>query len=115
MFSVFLPKLLEGRGGITDDVGSGGGARSVADSLWDVVIYAIGGCPGAIVRTPFIPLQIERAVTSRVHCTARCISGRLADGPPRVPRRKHLYHRNLLRDLRPRPATVGRPGQLSGN
>ena len=45
MFNVYLPKLLEGRGTSVD-----GTARSLEDSLWDVVIYTIGGCPGAIVR-----------------------------------------------------------------
>ena len=59
MFNVFLPKLLERRlGGMTPDpsrpsVKSGVRIRSVEssleDSLWDVVIYSIGGCPGAIV------------------------------------------------------------------
>jgi len=59
MFNVFLPKLLERRlGGMTPQPSqpSGGstiGVRSVEssleDSLWNVVVYSIGGCPGAIV------------------------------------------------------------------
>lgn len=44
MFNVYLPKLLEGRGR------PGEPPKSLQDNLWDVVIYAIGGCPGAIVR-----------------------------------------------------------------
>jgi hypothetical protein len=44
MFNVYLPKLLE-----TDadpDIVDG---KRLDDALWDVVIYTIGGCPGAIV------------------------------------------------------------------
>ena len=39
MFNVFLPKLLE-----TSDV-----PQTLEQSLQDVVIFTIGGCPGAIV------------------------------------------------------------------
>lgn len=45
MFNVYLPKLLEGRGSADE----GTAPKSLSDSLWDVVIYSIGGCPGAIV------------------------------------------------------------------
>lgn len=45
MFNVYLPKLLEGRGNADE----GTAPKSLSDSLWDVVIYSIGGCPGAIV------------------------------------------------------------------
>lgn len=61
MFNVFLPKLLEKRlGGMNPDrsqsnvkstVGVQSAESSLEDSLWDVVIYSIGGCPGAIVST----------------------------------------------------------------
>jgi len=43
MFNVFLPKLLETRS--SSDV-----TQTLEQSLWDVVIFTIGGCPGAIVR-----------------------------------------------------------------
>lgn len=56
MFNVFLPKLLETRSQYEDPSAE---PKSLTDSLWDVVIYALGGCPGAIVRT----LCISRAVT----------------------------------------------------
>ena len=46
MFNVYLPKLLETRSSSSDE---GGPPKSLEDSLWDVVIYSIGGCPGAIV------------------------------------------------------------------
>jgi hypothetical protein len=43
MFNVYLPKLLEGRGG------QDGETKTLTDNLWDVVVYTIGGCPGALV------------------------------------------------------------------
>ena len=46
MFNVFLPKLLEStpsRSAIIQP-------KSLEESLWDVVVFTIGGCPGAIVR-----------------------------------------------------------------
>lgn len=46
MFNVFLPKLLETRSTSTD---TDGAPKTLEDSLWDVVIYSLGGCPGAIV------------------------------------------------------------------
>ena len=59
MFNVFLPKLLERRLGgkapeasqpsLRSVVGIQSAESSLEDSLWDVVIYSIGGCPGAIV------------------------------------------------------------------
>ncbi|KAG6835928.1 hypothetical protein H0H93_013263 [Arthromyces matolae] len=45
MFNVFLPKLLEARG--SEDV-IASEAKSLDESLWDVVIFTVGGCPGAI-------------------------------------------------------------------
>lgn len=52
MFNVYLPKLLEAR----SNSGDNGAPKSLNDSLWDVVIYSVGGCPGAIVSLiPFSP------------------------------------------------------------
>lgn len=52
MFNVYLPKLLEAR----SNSGDNGAPKSLNDSLWDVVIYSVGGCPGAIVSLiPFPP------------------------------------------------------------
>lgn len=48
MFNVFLPKLLETSG----TAGAATGEKTLEASLWDVVIFTIGGCPGAIVRIP---------------------------------------------------------------
>ncbi len=53
MFNVFLPKLLE-----TSRGSSGDTEKSLEDSLWDVVIFTIGGCPGAIVSFFFFLLFI---------------------------------------------------------
>ena len=64
MFNVYLPKLLEGRGNSLE-----GSARTLEDSLWDVVIYAAGGCPGAIVRQ-YIPDAYFMSSSYLAGCTA---------------------------------------------
>jgi hypothetical protein len=43
MFNVYLPKLLET--GSSDE----NSTKSLEDSLWDFLIFSLGGCPGAIV------------------------------------------------------------------
>jgi hypothetical protein len=43
MFNVYLPKLLETAGGAAEQ-------KSITESLWDIVIFTLGGCPGALVR-----------------------------------------------------------------
>ncbi|KAH6871384.1 hypothetical protein BKA70DRAFT_1488716, partial [Coprinopsis sp. MPI-PUGE-AT-0042] len=47
MFNAFLPKLLETRTTLEPELSSASPKR-LEDSLWDVVIFTIGGCPGAI-------------------------------------------------------------------
>jgi uncharacterized SAM-binding protein YcdF (DUF218 family) len=49
MFNVFLPKLLEYRSSQMAN------SKTLEDSLWDVVVFAIGGCPGALVRSSAYP------------------------------------------------------------
>jgi hypothetical protein len=44
MFNVYLPKLLESAGPSDGDA-----PRPIAESLWDIVIFTLGGCPGALV------------------------------------------------------------------
>lgn len=59
MFNAFLPKLLEKRlekmtpkpSGVRSVAGFRSAESSLEASLWDVVVYSIGGCPGAIVST----------------------------------------------------------------
>lgn len=46
MFNVFLPKLLE----YSPSGPAVAAPKSLEESLWDVVVFTIGGCPGAIVR-----------------------------------------------------------------
>ena len=83
MFNVFLPKLLERRlGGMTPESPQPG-VRSIAqiqsaessleDSLWDVVIYSIGGCPGAIVSVMMGSSLRTRLNEPPLH-EARCLS-----------------------------------------
>ncbi|OBZ68970.1 putative MFS-type transporter PB1E7.08c [Grifola frondosa] len=57
MFNVFLPKLLETRSGTGD---ASGAPKSLTDSLWDVVIYSLGGCPGAILGAYLIESPLGR-------------------------------------------------------
>lgn len=57
MFNVYLPKLLEGRG--ASDI-TATTQNSLEDSLWDVVIYAVGGCPGAILGAYLIESPLGR-------------------------------------------------------
>ncbi len=67
MFNVFLPKLLETRSTSTD---TDGAPKTLEDSLWDVVIYSLGGCPGAIVST-IAPLELDSRILRRPCSSAR--------------------------------------------
>ncbi|KAF8799365.1 MFS general substrate transporter [Phlegmacium glaucopus] len=53
MFNVFLPKLLETRS--SSDV-----TQTLEQSLWDVAIFTIGGCPGAIIGAYLIESRLGR-------------------------------------------------------
>ncbi|KAH9933165.1 MFS general substrate transporter [Epithele typhae] len=57
MFNVFLPKLLETRGSSNSPDAT---PKSLEDSLWDVVIYSLGGCPGAILGAWLIDSRLGR-------------------------------------------------------
>jgi hypothetical protein len=52
MFNVYLPKLLETRRRVV----SVAETASLERTLWEVVIFTIGGCPGAVVRTLLYPV-----------------------------------------------------------
>ena len=70
MFNVYLPKLLETRQGKVSSSGPGqtlSQARAQAmdtleRTLWDVVIFTIGGCPGAVVRRLF---RAQQSLTTK--------------------------------------------------
>jgi hypothetical protein len=49
MFNVYLPKLLETRR--VESLAKT--TSSLERTLWEVVIFAVGGCPGAVVRSVF--------------------------------------------------------------
>ncbi|KAJ7069406.1 MFS general substrate transporter [Mycena amicta] len=51
MFNVFLPKLLES---------DASGDKSISDSLWDVLVFALGGCPGALLGARLILTPLGR-------------------------------------------------------
>ncbi|KDR82970.1 hypothetical protein GALMADRAFT_238679 [Galerina marginata CBS 339.88] len=53
MFNVYLPKLLETRSGT-------GPPPTLEQSLWDVVIFTIGGCPGALLGAYLIESSLGR-------------------------------------------------------
>ncbi|KAJ6460397.1 MFS general substrate transporter [Mycena vitilis] len=49
MFNVFLPKLLESSG-----------TKTIEEGLWDVLIYTLGGCPGALLGAKLIITPLGR-------------------------------------------------------
>ncbi|OSC97208.1 MFS general substrate transporter [Trametes coccinea BRFM310] len=57
MFNVYLPKLLETR---SPSGGTDGAPKTLEESLWDVVIYSLGGCPGAILGAWLIESRLGR-------------------------------------------------------
>jgi len=57
MFNVYLPKLLEMRKG-TDE------AQTLTGSLWEVLIFTIGGLPGSLVRIILLQLAYRSSVKS---------------------------------------------------
>ena len=69
MFNVYLPKLLETRQGSVSDIVAGQtpspphaqATDNLERTLWNVVIFTIGGCPGAVVRRLF---QAQRSLTT---------------------------------------------------
>jgi hypothetical protein len=50
MFNVFLPKILETKSVILTARQTSKPPRALEESLWDIVIFTVGACPGAIVR-----------------------------------------------------------------
>ncbi|KAF8610322.1 MFS general substrate transporter [Ceratobasidium sp. AG-I] len=54
MFNVYLPKLLEQRLG---GAGSEGGRK---EAMWDIVIFTLGGCPGALLGAWMIESPLGR-------------------------------------------------------
>jgi hypothetical protein len=84
MFNAFLPKLLEKRlEGMNPELSLGRSAAgirsaesSLEDSLWDVVIYSIGGCPGAIVSA-----LVMVANSAKWHSTLIQLGAYLVDSP----------------------------------
>ncbi len=84
MFNVFLPKLLE--------YAPSGSAvvepKSLEETLWDVVVFTIGGCPGAIVRQS---LHMRRRVIESRFLARRALY-RVLIRPQVVPGREHFCY-----------------------
>ena len=81
MFNVYLPKLLETRQGNVSQQTQTPSAPSVQATdtlertLWDVVIFTIGGCPGAVVRRS---LQIAELVAEACRMSVGRVVDRMA-------------------------------------
>ncbi|KAF5376819.1 hypothetical protein D9757_008908 [Collybiopsis confluens] len=60
MFNVFLPKLLESSSVPSSDDGATVRPKTLEESLWDVVIFTLGGCPGAILGAYMIESSLGR-------------------------------------------------------
>ncbi|ETW81874.1 major facilitator superfamily [Heterobasidion irregulare TC 32-1] len=77
MFNVYLPKLLEARNS------AGAAPKSLEGTLWDVVIFTIGGCPGAVLGAYLIesPLGRRLSLAGSTFVTAVfCIIFAMVDG-----------------------------------
>ncbi|KAA1469701.1 MFS general substrate transporter [Dentipellis sp. KUC8613] len=57
MFNVYLPKLLEARSAATIE------HSSLEGTLWDVVIFTVGGCPGAVLGAYLIESPLGRRMS----------------------------------------------------
>ena len=106
MFNVYLPKLLEGRGG--DD----GATKTLQENLWDVVIYTVGGCPGAIVRRLLCLVNVSLTTDASLRVD-RSVSGRFTTRPSVVVSREHTPHCSLLSLLRVGTTSMGCEGEYS--
>jgi hypothetical protein len=80
MFNVFLPKLLE-----TEREGN---KVALKETLWGIVIYTLGGCPGAIVSR--MRCVCVWFVDARMYA-GRCVVGRNADGEAVVAGWEHVF------------------------
>ncbi|GLB38653.1 putative sugar (and other) transporter [Lyophyllum shimeji] len=61
MFNVYLPKLLETQKAATPEKSTvAGEIKTLESSLWDVVIFTVGGCPGAILGAYLIESPVGR-------------------------------------------------------
>jgi len=57
IFNVFLPKLLETSSHVGERIMA---AKTLDESLWDVVIFTIGGCPGALLGAYMVESALGR-------------------------------------------------------
>ena len=73
MFNVFLPKLLETNPGANREADMPIIPKTLEESLWDVVIFTLGGCPGAIVR--ILIIICTRSLVPDGVLPARSLSG----------------------------------------
>ncbi|KAL0060024.1 hypothetical protein AAF712_013203 [Marasmius tenuissimus] len=61
MFNVYLPKLLEtSSASFAEEATLPSNPKTVEETLWDVVIFTIGGCPGAILGAYMVESPLGR-------------------------------------------------------
>jgi len=124
MFNVFLPKVLERRLGgmnppqpqpsVNYTSGIQSADSSLEDSLWDVVIYSVGGCPGAIVSALTRNYRTESSPMTFRSNAGRRISRRIILRSTVVLSGKHLPHRHLqchFRESRQSPVVKSKHGR----
>jgi hypothetical protein len=118
MFNVYLPKLLETRlgrmspGGPVSESSAASPSSSLIDSLWDVVVYSIGGCPGAIVNLD--SLLCFRKISCLLYI-AWCLSRRVIVGTTVVTRREHIHLSIFLHHLRTSERTTRIESEYCGH
>ena len=102
MFNVFLPKLLETRS--TSDV-----PQTLEQSLWDVVIFTVGGCPGALVCFLFCFVLFSPVYVFNLHFAYIDwrLPNRVEDGSKMVISWKHVHYSFFLCDIHSRRVEVG--------
>ena len=83
MFNVYYPKLLE-TGSREDST-----PASLEGNLWDVVIFTLGGCPGALVRRRLLFVLRARLIDARTQVGAYMVESPLG-------RRRSLAGTTLL-------------------
>ena len=100
MFNVFLPKLLETRSSFD-------APQTLEQSLWDVMIFTIGGCPGAIVRCFVLFSPSRRIYSFSISHVDWCLPNRINAGSKMVISRKHVYYCFFLCGICSRQGEVG--------
>ncbi len=101
MFNVYLPKLLETRQGDmrtsaprqTPSQAHVQGMDALERTLWEVVIFTIGGCPGAVVR---YLCRACRSLTFKPHLVGRVVNRMASAGQEAGSCGEHVFDGSTL-------------------